>query len=254
MSNYGIKVVGVQADDGRLHTQGEHDNYTKTKPDEGRALDVEAQFRDETVVLELGRYRICRRRYLPIFLTLKQWFLTWGPGTPWGSQTPILGVPNANLEYQQISPNIFASHSIRVAFVYTLRTLSYLASHSSSVFSSFLFSLVIFFSFHASVPRIFRSAYFFNFDLGVPDDIGRVQGIPAVKKVKNHCSKILPISTFLLQRSLGYSHLEKLKKCPTGFLLSTLVPPIVSTIHGIHTVALSVSATGKFGIFILRST
>jgi len=30
-----------------------------------------------------------------------QWFLTWGPGTPWRSQTPILGVPNANLEYQQ---------------------------------------------------------------------------------------------------------------------------------------------------------
>jgi len=69
-----------------------------------------------------------------------QWFLTWGPGTPWGPQTPILGVPNANLEYQQISPYIFASHSLR-GFVYTLRTLSYLASHSSSVFSSFFFSL-----------------------------------------------------------------------------------------------------------------
>jgi len=26
--------------------------------------------------------------------------------------------------------------------------------------------------------------------LGVPDDIGRVQGIPAVKKVKNHCSSV----------------------------------------------------------------
>jgi len=73
-----------------------------------------------------------------------QWFLTWGPGTPWGSQTPILGVPNANLEYQQLFPNIFAPHSLR-AFVYTLRTLSYLASHSSSVFSSFLFSLVYLF-------------------------------------------------------------------------------------------------------------
>jgi len=75
--------------------------------------------------------------------SVRQWFLTWGPGTSWGSQTPILGVPNANLEYQQISPNIFASHSLRVALctVYTLRTLSYLASHSSSVFSSFLFSL-----------------------------------------------------------------------------------------------------------------
>jgi len=34
---------------------------------------------------------------------------------------------------------------------------------------------------------LFWSTYFFNFDLGVPDDIGRVQGIPAVKKVKNHC-------------------------------------------------------------------
>jgi len=77
-------------------------------------------------------------------LDIGQWFLTWGPGTPWGSQTSILGVPNANLEYQQISPNIFASHSLR-AFVYTLRTLSYLASHSSSVFSSFLFSLVYLF-------------------------------------------------------------------------------------------------------------
>jgi len=48
-------------------------------------------------------------------------------------------------------------------------------------------------SFHVSVPRVyytlFRSAYFFNFDLGVPDDIGRVQGILAVKKVKNHCCK-----------------------------------------------------------------
>jgi len=34
-------------------------------------------------------------------VTVMQWFLTWGPETPWGSQTPILGVPNANLEYQQ---------------------------------------------------------------------------------------------------------------------------------------------------------
>jgi len=37
---------------------------------------------------------------------------------------------------------------------------------------------------------LFRSAYFFNFDLGVPDDIGSVQGIPAVKKVKNHCCMV----------------------------------------------------------------
>jgi len=84
--------------------------------------------------------------------------------------------------------------------VYTLRTLSYLASHSSSVFSSFLFSLVYLFGRAAikvettvGLPgerfllTLFRSAYFFSFDLGVPDDIGRVQGIPAVKKVKNHC-------------------------------------------------------------------
>jgi len=42
--------------------------------------------------------------------SVRQWFLTWGPGTPWGSQTPILGVPNANLEYQQISPNILCTH------------------------------------------------------------------------------------------------------------------------------------------------
>jgi len=28
-------------------------------------------------------------------LSLVQWFLTWGLGTPWGFQTPILGVPNA---------------------------------------------------------------------------------------------------------------------------------------------------------------
>jgi len=95
--------------------------------------------------------------------------------------------------------------------VYTLRTLSYLASHSSSVFSSFLFSLVYLFG-RAAIKvettarfpgerfllthysphllyTLFRSAYFFNFDLGVPDDIGRVKGIPAVKKVKNHCSR-----------------------------------------------------------------
>jgi len=39
---------------------------------------------------------------------------------------------------------------------------------------------------------LFRSAYFFNFDLVVPDDIGRVQGIPAVKKVKNHWIKLCP--------------------------------------------------------------
>jgi len=44
---------------------------------------------------------------------LCQWFLTWGPGTPWGSRTPILRVPNANLEYQQISPNISNMKSIR---------------------------------------------------------------------------------------------------------------------------------------------
>jgi len=44
---------------------------------------------------------------------LVQWFLTWGPGTPWGSQTPILGVANANLEYQQIFPNISNMKSIR---------------------------------------------------------------------------------------------------------------------------------------------
>jgi len=83
--------------------------------------------------------------------------------------------------------------------MYTLRTLSYLVSHSSSVFSSFLFSLVYLFG-RAAIKAettvrlpgerflltLFRSAYFFNFDLGVPDDIGRVQGIPAVKKVKNH--------------------------------------------------------------------
>jgi len=46
-------------------------------------------------------------------IMLNQWFLTWGPGTPWGSKTPILGVPNANLEYQQISPNISNMKSIR---------------------------------------------------------------------------------------------------------------------------------------------
>jgi len=63
---------------------------------------------------------------------LDQWFLTWGPGTPWGSQMPILGVPHANLEYEQINPNIFASHSLRVAFVYTLRnTLRTLYFHAS---------------------------------------------------------------------------------------------------------------------------
>jgi len=44
---------------------------------------------------------------------IDQWFLTWSPGTPWGSQTPILGVPNANLEYQQISANISNMKSIR---------------------------------------------------------------------------------------------------------------------------------------------
>jgi len=71
--------------------------------------------------------------------------------------------------------------------VYTLRTLSYLASHSSSVFSSFLFSLVYLFGRAAikvettvRVPgerfllTLFRSTYFINFDLEVPDDIGRV--------------------------------------------------------------------------------
>jgi len=123
--------------------------------------------------------------------------LNLGSRDPWGSQMPILGVPNANLEYQQISPNIFASHLLRVAFVYTLRTLSYLASRSSSVFSSFLFSLVCLFG-RAAIKvettvrlpgerfllTLFRSAYFFNFDLGVPDDIGRSQGIPAVKRLR----------------------------------------------------------------------
>jgi len=47
------------------------------------------------------------------FHNVYQWFLTWGHGTPWGSQTLILGVPNANLEYQQISPNISNMKSIR---------------------------------------------------------------------------------------------------------------------------------------------
>jgi len=114
------------------------------------------------------------------------------------------------MEYQQISPNIFASHSLRVAFVYTLRTLYYLASHSSSVFSSFLFSIVYLFG-RAAIKvettvhlpgecfllTLFRSTYFFNFDLEVPDDIDRVQGIPAVKKVKNHWGSY----TFLLSSS-----------------------------------------------------
>jgi len=124
-----------------------------------------------------------------------------------GSRDP-LGVPNADLEYPQISPNIFASNSLRVAFVYTLRTLS--CSHSSSVFSSFLFSLVYLFG-RAAIKvettvclpgerfllALFRSAHFFNFDLGVPDDIGRVQGIPAVKKVKNHCRRYFRICLVL---------------------------------------------------------
>jgi len=120
------------------------------------------------------------------------------PGGPkrqsWGSQTQIWNI-------NKFPP--FASNSLQVAFVYTLRTLSHLASHSSSVFSSFLFSLVYLFG-RAAVKvettvrlpgerfllTLFRSAYFFNFDLGVPDDIGRVQEIPAVKKVKNHWSNV----------------------------------------------------------------
>jgi len=51
--------------------------------------------------------------YKLLYQFLDQWFLTWGPGTPWGSQTPILGVPNENLEYQQISANISNMKSIR---------------------------------------------------------------------------------------------------------------------------------------------
>jgi len=59
-------------------------------------------------------YRVAKWKMLYsviVYVALQQWFLTGGPGTPWGSHTPILGVPNANLEYQQISPIIFASHS-----------------------------------------------------------------------------------------------------------------------------------------------
>jgi len=52
--------------------------------------------------------------------------------------------------------------------------------------------ILLFFSRFCSqgILYFFRSAYFFNFDMGVPDDIGRVQGIPAVKKVKKHCFKV----------------------------------------------------------------
>jgi len=65
-----------------------------------------------------------------------------------GSRDP-LRVPNANLggpkRKSGIStnfPQYFCLALITSWFVYTLRTQSYLASHSSSVFSSFLFSLV----------------------------------------------------------------------------------------------------------------
>jgi len=143
----------------------------------------------------LYRGAICRREIMSLNFRLVQWFLTWGPGTPWGSQTPILGVPNANLEYQQILPNIFASHSLRVAFVYTLRTLSYLASHSSSVFSSFLFFLLYLFG-RAAIKvettvrlpgerfllTLFRNAYFFNFDLGGPRRHRSRSGDPSSEK------------------------------------------------------------------------
>jgi len=57
--------------------------------------------------------QVISRLHLIMTVQLFQWFLTWGPGTPWGSQTPILGVPNANLEYQQISPNMSNMKSIR---------------------------------------------------------------------------------------------------------------------------------------------
>jgi len=80
------------------------------------------------------------------------------------------------------------------------------------VLLNLLLLLCLLFSFHASVLRVyytlFRSAYLFNFDLGVPDDIGRIQGIPAVKKVKNHCSS--GIEAYLSGQPASFSALTLL--------------------------------------------
>jgi len=114
-----------------------------------------------------------------------------------GSRDP-LGVPNANLGGPKRKSGISTNFPQYFCFALDTSCFCVHITHPILFSQPFQFRLLFlpflsskfFFSFHASVARVyytlFRSAYFCNFDLGVPDDIGRVQGIPAVKKVKNH--------------------------------------------------------------------